>query len=189
MTERQDLPVGLAGLLADAARGARLPPVESWNPSRCGEIDIRIGRDGTWFHRGRTIARPEIVRLFSTVLRREGDEFYLVTPAEKLRIRVDDAPFVAVLIEAEGSGRSQRLTFTTNVGDTVTADAAHPVRVETAAQTNEPAPYILVRARLEARIARAVFYRLAELAVEAPDHPAMLGVWSAGVFFVLGPKA
>jgi hypothetical protein len=186
MTERQDLPVGLAGLLADAARAAKLPPVERWNPARCGAIDIRIARDGTWLHRGRVIMRPEIVRMFSTLLRREAGNFYLVTQAEKLRIRVDDAPFTAVMVEEHGAGHDQRLSFTTNVGDTVTADAAHPIRVTTETETGDPAPYLLVRAALEARIARPVFYRLAELAMQAPDDPAKLGVWSGGVFFTLG---
>jgi hypothetical protein len=189
MTGGNQFPIGLASLQAEAARGAKLPPVESWNPSRCGEIDIRIARNGTWYHLGAPIVRRELVRLLSTVLRREADGFYLVTPTEKLRIVVEDAPFQAVLLEVEGKGREQRLTFTTNAGDQVTADAGHPIRVEMDAQTQEPAPYVLVRAQLEARIARPVFYRLADLAVKAPGAPGMLGVWSAGQFFPLGPSA
>ncbi len=182
-------PIGLASLQAEAAHGCGLPPVESWNPPNCGDIDIRIARDGAWYHLGTPIARRELVRLFSTVLRREADGYYLVTPSEKLRIVVEDAPFLAVLVDAEGKGRKQRLSFTTNVGDIVTAGADHPIRVVTNAKTREPAPYLLVRRGLEARIARNVFYRLADLAVEAPGTPGMLGVWSAGRFFVLGPRA
>ncbi len=189
MTAGNQFPIGLASLQAEAAKGAKLPPVGDWNPSRCGEIDIRIMRDGTWHHLGTPIARPELVRLFSTVLRREDDGFYLVTPSEKLRIVVEDTPFMAVLLDVEGKGREQRLVFTTNVGDQVTAGAEHPIRVELDPQTSEPAPYLLVRARLEARIARPVFYRLADLAVEAPGASGTLGVWSAGKFFALGPAA
>ena len=189
MTAGNQFPIGLASLQAEAAKGAKLPPVEEWNPTRCGDIDIRIMRDGTWHHLGAPITRPELVRLFSTVLRREDDGFYLVTPVEKLRIVVEDAPFLAVLLDVEGKGRDQRLVFTTNVGDQVAADADHPIRVERDSQTGEPAPYLLVRARLEARIARPVFYRLAELATESPAAPGMLGVWSAGQFFLLGPSA
>lgn len=189
MTAGNQFPIGLASLQAEAAKGAKLPPVESWNPSHCGEIDIRIMRDGTWHHLGTPITRPELVRLFSTVLRREDDGFYLVTPVEKLRIVVEDAPFMAVLLDVEGKGRDQRLVFTTNVGDAVTADADHPIRVELDPQTGEPAPYLLIRSRLEARIARAVFYRLADLAVDAPGAPRTLGVWSAGQYFPLGPAA
>lgn len=181
MTEPDEFPIGLASLQAEAARGRMLPPVESWNPSHCGAIDIRIARDGTWFHLGRPIVRRELVRLFSTVLRREADGFYLVTPAEKLRITVEDAPFMAVLMDAEGEGLEQKLTFTTNVGDSVVADAAHPIRVETKA--GEPVPYIMARAGLDARIARSVYYRLADLAV--PDATGKLGVWSGGQFFLL----
>lgn len=189
MTGGNQFPIGLASLQAEAAKGAKLPPVESWNPKNCGDIDITIARDGTWHHLGTPIGRPELVRLFSSVLRREADGFYLVTPAEKLRIVVEDAPFLAVLLDVEGKGQEQKLIFTTNAGDSVTADAAHPIRVEMDAQTREPAPYLLVRARLEARIARPVFYRLADMAVDAPDAPGMLGVWSSGKFFPIGPKA
>jgi hypothetical protein len=189
MTGGNQFPIGLASLQAEAAKGAKLPPVENWNPVRCGEIDIRIMRDGTWLHLGAPITRPELVRLFSTVLRHEDDGFYLITPAEKLRIVVEDAPFMAVLLDVEGKGHDQRLVFTTNVGDAVTADANHPIRVELEPQTGEPAPYLLVRAQLEARIVRPVFYRLADLAVDAPGAPGTLGVWSAGQFFTLGQAA
>ena len=182
-----ELPLGLAALQREIAAGRRLPPVENWNPAHCGEIDIRIAHDGTWFHKGTPIARRELVRLFSTILRKEADEYYLATPAEKLRIRVEDAPFLAVLLDVRGSGRDQQLTFTTNVGDEVIADEDHRIRVETAPRSNVPSPYIHVRAGLEARISRNVFYQLAEIAVPGERQFAgMLGVWSAGSFFPIG---
>src|SRR5690348_12756812 len=171
--------LGLASLQRELAAGRKLPPVEKWNPAHCGEIDIRIGRDGTWFHQGTPVGRRELVRLFSTILRRDTDGYYLVTPAEKMRIQVDDAPFLAVLLEARGSGHEQRLVFTTNVGDEVIADEEHPIRVVCAADTGEPAPYIHVRGGLEARISRAVFYQLADIAVPG-QQDSELGVWSAG---------
>jgi len=178
--------LGLASLQREAAAGRRLPPVERWNPAHCGEIDIRIARDGTWFHQGTPIGRKEIVRLFSTILLKEADAFYLVTPVEKMRIRVEDVPFLAVLLEAEGTGRDQKLVFTTNVGDVVAAGADHPIRVEIDDRSGEPAPYIHVRRGLEARISRSVFYQLADMAASQP-RSGVLGVWSSGRYFVLGP--
>jgi hypothetical protein len=180
----QDLSIGLASLQRELAQGRRLPPVETWHPVHCGSIDIRIARDGTWFHEGTPFARRELVRLFSTILRKDPDGFHLVTPGEKLRIVVEDAPFLAVLLRSEGEGRAQRLIFTTNVGDETVAGADNPIRVETNVQTGEPAPYVHVRRGLEARIARAAFYQLADMAV--PGEGGMLGVWSEGVFFPLG---
>src|ERR1700761_9279071 len=115
------LPLGLASLQAETAAGRKLPPVEKWHPAHCGDIDIRIARDGTWFHEGTPVGRRELVRLFSTILRKDGDDYVLVTPGEKMRIVVEDAPFIAVLLEAEGIGKDQRLTFTTNVGDEAVA--------------------------------------------------------------------
>ncbi len=168
----------------DAAAGRPLPPVERWNPAHCGEIDIRIARDGTWYHEGTPFARRELVRLFSTILRKDPDGYYLVTPAEKLRIRVDDAPFVAVLLTVMGDGVRQKLHFTTNVGDEITAGANHEIRVEIDPASGEPSPYVRVRRDLWARIARTVFYELAELAVPSPDN--MMGVWSDGNWFSLG---
>jgi hypothetical protein len=180
-----DLPLGLASLQRETAQGRKLPPVEKWNPAHCGDIDMRIARDGTWYHQGTPIGRRELVRLFSTILRKDPDGYVLVTPVEKMRIAVDDAPFLAVLMDVEGEGREQRLRFTTNVGDEVVADAENPIRVETDPETQEPAPYVHVRKGLEARIARAVFYQLADIAVpeEKGDR---LGVWSGGVFFPIG---
>jgi len=183
-----DIPFsGLASLQHEAAAGRKLPPVEKWHPAHCGEIDIRIARDGTWFHHGTPIGRKEIVRLFSTILRRDPDGFHLVTPAEKMRIRVDDAPFTAVLLRRAGEGRDQALTFITNVGDEAVGGPENPIRVETNPVTGEPGPYVHVRRGLEARISRNVFYELAELAVPIePGVPGMLGVWSGGSLFPIG---
>jgi hypothetical protein len=184
----EDFSIGLASLLRESAAGRALPPVEKWNPAHCGEIDIRIARDGTWFHQGAPFTRPALVRLFSTVLRKDPDGFHLVTPGEKMRIRVDDAPFMAVLLRVEGAGRDQHLIFTTNVGDETVAGAANPIRVETDAGSGEPAPYVHVRRGLEAKISRAVFLQLADLAVAGEgEHAGMLGVWSEDMFFPLGP--
>ncbi|WP_439814918.1 DUF1285 domain-containing protein [Zavarzinia sp. CC-PAN008] len=171
---------------ADAGGPARKrPPVHLWNPPFCGDIDMRIARNGTWFYLGSPIGRPAMVELFASVLRHDPDErYYLVTPVEKVGIQVEDAPFVATLMTASGSGPGQVLTFETNVGDFVSADAAHPIRVTIDPETQEPSPYVLVRDRLEALIARAVFYDLVELAEE---RDGMLGVWSSGEFFTIGP--
>jgi hypothetical protein len=160
-----------------AKRG--LPPVHLWNPARVGDIDIVIRRDGSWWHEGAVIGRPALVRLFSTVLRKDPDGICLVTPVEKLRIVVEDAPFVAVAVERRGQG----LTFTTNVGDEVVADADHPIRVDTDAATGEPRPYLHVRAGLDALIARPVFYDLVEM---ADDVAGRLTVASNGQRFILG---
>lgn len=179
--------IGLASLQRDAAAGRGLPAVERWHPAHCGEIDIRIARDGTWFHQGTPIGRKELVRLFSTILRKDDDGFHLVTPVEKMRIVVEDAPFLAVLLEVEGMGAKQALAFTTNVGDVTVAGVENPIRVEIDPSTDEPRPYVHVRRGLEARIARNVFYELAELAVPGEGREAgVLGVWSGGVFFPLG---
>lgn len=182
--------IGLASLQREASAGRGLPPVDKWHPEHCGAIDIRIARDGTWFHQGTPIGRKELVRLFSTILRKDPDGFVLVTPAEKMRIVVEDAPFVAVLLDAEGAGAAQTLTFTTNVGDLTQAGAANPIRVETDPRTEGPAPYVQVRKGLDARISRAVFYQLADLSVPGEgEHAGFLGVWSGGQFFRLGRPA
>jgi hypothetical protein len=178
------LSLGLASLQRELAAGRGLPPVEKWHPAHCGDIDIRIAKDGTWFHEGTPVGRRELVRLFSTILRKDPDGFHLVTPAEKMRIVVEDAPFMAVLLRSEGEGKNQRLIFTTNVGDETVAGAENPIRVETNPETLEPAPYVHVRRGLEARIARAVFYQMADMAV--PGEGGVLGVWSNGRFFPLG---
>jgi uncharacterized protein len=176
--------IGLASMQRDAAAGRMLPPVERWNPTHCGDIDIRIARDGTWFHEGTPFTRRELVRLFSTILRKDPDGFHLVTPAEKFRIRVDDAPFVAVLLAVHREGSAQRLVFTTNVGDETVASRDNPIRVAVDCDTGEPSPYVHVRRGLEALIARNVFYQLADLVV--PGANGTSGVWSEGEFFPLG---
>jgi len=167
-----------------SARG--LPPVHLWNPPHCGEIDIVIARDGSWRHEGRRIGREALVRLFSTVLRRDPDGFHLVTPAEKLRITVEDAPFVAVAVDEVGDA----LRFTTNVGDVVEAGPDHPIRVAIDAASGTPRPYVHVRAGLEALISRPVFYELAAMAqAQATPLGDRLGVASNGVWFDLGAEA
>jgi hypothetical protein len=153
----------------------------------CGDLEMRIARDGTWFYRGSPIGRLALVKLFASVLRRDPDDgYWLVTPAERGRIEVEDVPFLAVALTVEGQGREQRLIFRTNLDEFVTAGSDHPLRVETAA-TGEPAPYILVRDRLEARLARPVFYELVELGTEEQEGgTTQFGVWSRGTFFRLG---
>ena len=175
-------------LLAQIATGGKgLPPVHLWNPDFCGDIDMRIARDGTWFYLGTPIGRKPMVRLFSTIIRRDGDDYFLITPVEKVGIKVDDAPFVAVLLDVEGSGESQLLRFTTNVEDVVEAGVEHPLRIDLDPQTQEPAPYVHVRNNLEALIHRNVFYQLVDLAVVREiDGQRWLGVWSGGEFFPIG---
>ncbi len=181
-----------ADTIAQAARaaGGRGPaPVHLWDPPFCGDLDMRIARDGTWFYQGTPIGRPELVRLFSSILRKDGDRYFLVTPVEKVGIEVEDAPFVAVDFEAEGAGEDQRLTFLTHVGDSVTAGADHPIRVERDAETGEPAPYVHVRADLEALIDRKSFYRLVELGAHRDlDGTGWFGLWSGGSFFPVIPS-
>lgn len=182
-------PPDFAGLslaqIAQMAQENRLPPVESWNPAHCGHSDMRIARDGTWFHQGSPIGRPAMVHLFSTILRREPDgRFVLVTPVEKLDIEVEDAPFVAVEMKAEGEGAAMRLAFRLNTGDLVTADADHGLRFE--AQDEGPRPYLHVRGGLEALLARPVYYELAQIALANGSAPP--GVWSDGAFFALEPE-
>jgi hypothetical protein len=170
--------------IARLAEGDRLPPVERWHPAHCGDSEMRIARDGTWFHQGTPIGRPAMVRAFSRILRREPDGGYvLVTPGEKLDIAVEDAPFVAVELKAEGSGRDATLAFRLNTGDLVTASTAHPLRFEEKA--DGPHPYVRVRGGLDALIARPLYYELAELALAGEAEPP--GVWSAGAFFPLQP--
>lgn len=181
-----EAPADLSGLsLAEIARLAeqrRLPPVEKWNPTHCGDSAMRIARDGTWFHEGSPIGRPAMVRLFSTILRREDDgRFVLVTPVEKLDIEVEDAPFAAVELKSEGSGRDRRLAFRLNTGDVVVAGRDHPLRFEPG--DAGPRPYLAVRRGLDALVARPVYYELAEIALdEDADRP---GVWSDGEFFAM----
>lgn len=178
---------GLEGVIAAArqAPGRGLPPVHLWNPAHCGAIDIVIRRDGLWFHEGSPIGRDALVRLFSTVLRRDPEGYVLVTPVEKLAIKVEDAPFVAVRVDRIGDA----LRFTTNVGDEVVAGPDNAVRVEIDPASGEPRPYVHVRRGLEALISRPVFYELAEMAQDrdTADGPAMC-VHSKGVWFPIGPS-
>ncbi len=159
-------------------------PAPSRVPSAVDEAyNIRIARDGTWYHEGTPIGRIGLVRLFASVLRRDdAGDYWLITPAERGRILVEDAPFVAVAARFEGAGQRQRITFRTSLDDTATADADHPIRVETDPETGEPRPYVRIRDRLDALIARPVFYDLAERAVEEGGRT---GVWSGGIFFPL----
>lgn len=147
---------------------------------------MRIARDGTWFYQGTPIGRPGLVKLFSSILKREDGKYFLVTPVEKVGITVDDAPFVAIDFEAEGAGEAQVLTFVTHVDDVAKAGPDHPIRVERDAETGEPSPYILIRADLEALIDRKSFYRLVDLGVH---HDDWFGVWSGGQFFGIIPSA
>jgi len=172
----------LAGLsLAEIARAAaerRLPPVESWNPTHCGDSQMRIARDGTWYHQGSPIRREAMVRLFATILRREPDGSYvLVTPAEKLDIEVEDAPFVAVELKSDGDGPARSLAFRINTGEAVIAGPDHALTLDGGQ------PGIELRRGIAARIARPVYYELAELALAEANHPA--GLWSGGKFFAM----
>lgn len=154
----------------------------------CGDFDIRIGRDGTWYYHGSPIGRKPLVRLFASVLRREDDgSFWLVTPVERGQIVVDDAPFAAVELIVGGSGPAQVLRFRTNLDEEVEADAAHPLRVAVDPETGEPNPYILVRDGLEARLTRPVFYEVVGLAEKrSVAGEETYGVWSKGQFFPVG---
>ena len=174
--------------LAQAARGATKkgpPPVHLWNPPFCGDIDMRIARDGTWFYLGTPIGRPGLVGLFASIIKREGDAYFLVTPVEKVGITVDDAPFVAVDFEQVDDA----LEFVTNVGDTVRAGPDHPIRVVRDPETGEPSPYIHIRANLEALIDRKSFYRLVDLGEQGQhEGKEWFGLRSQGVFFPVIPS-
>ncbi len=200
MTERdpKSTPQALAGveatlraIMGDDRSDRKLPPVHLWHPEHCGDIGMEIRADGSWWHEGIRIRREKLVRLFSTILRRDPDgRIYLVTPFEKVVVHVADAPFLAVRLDRIGdAGRDQKLAFLTNVGDLTIAGADAPLRVETDPTTLEPSPYVLVRGGLEAKLTRPVFYELAGIAEPNPDNGgATLGVWSGGVFFDIGPS-
>jgi hypothetical protein len=173
-----------------AAKGRGIPPVHDWDPPFSGDLDMRIARDGTWFYLGTPINRPELVRLFSTILRKDGERYVLVTPVEKAGITVEDVPFIAVDFEVEGSGTDQTLIFQTNVGDETRASADSPIRIARDEETGEPTPYVRVRANLEARIDRKSFYRLVELGCHrAHQGEDWFGVYSGGAFFPIIPSA
>jgi hypothetical protein len=178
--------------LTTAARGAGakgLPPVHLWNPAYCGEIDMRIAADGTWFYNGTPIGRPALVRLFSTILRKDPERYVLVTPVERVGIVVEDVPFVAVEMAVEGKGDQRLIRFRTNVDDWTAADGQHPMRFERE-PTEGLRPYVLVRGELWARVNRAVFYDLVELGEErdTPDGR-RFGIASGGVFFPMADAA
>ena len=175
------MPSAFEQLLA-VAKDRKLPPVERWQPATTGSIDIRIAANGDWYHEGTLIKRFAIAKLFATILRLDDGIHYLVTPAEKLRIEVEDAPFIATDMEAEGEGSAMLIAFQTNVGDAVVADAAHPITVTV--HNGQPRPYVEVRDGLKALLARPVFYRLAALANEEPSGE--IAVWSSGRRFRLG---
>ena len=160
----------------------RLPPVEQWEPSHCGDSHMRIARDGTWYHEGSPIRRPAMVRLFSTVLRREPDGSHvLVTPVEKLTIEVESTAFRALTMTTEGDGPSRRIAFGLDSGDAVILGPEHPLRIE--GGVDGPSPRIHVRHGLEAELSRPIYYELAEIALAEGRHPA--GIWSSGAFFAL----
>lgn len=171
--------------MAEKDRYGREPALGGESPEQI--LEMRIARDGTWYHQGSPIRRKPLVKLFAGVLRRdEAGDYWLVTPVERGRIEVEDAPFIAVELTVEGQGADQAITFRTNVDDLVVADKAHPIRIVHDSATGEPTPYILVRDRLEARLARSVYYHLADLCVERQiGGRSVLGVWSGGTFFVL----
>ncbi len=173
--------------LQDIAAAGRLPPVDRWNPPFCGDIDMRIAPDGTWYYMNSPIGRKPLMKLFASVLRRDEDgKYYLVTPVEKCGITVEDAAFVAIRMQVAGSGRGQVIAFETNADDHVTLDAEHPLRVEDEAGTGGLKPYVLVRGRLEALVARALFY---DLVAAGTVVDGWFGVWSSGRFWRMKPAA
>ncbi len=178
----------LASLKREAGSGddssiRGLPPVDKWNPAHCGDIGMEILADGTWKHEGTRITREALVKLFASILRKDEDgQTYLVTPVEKIVVKVEDAPFVTIRADRVGEGRDQNIVFTTNVGDIVQAGPEHPLRVTLRGEA-EPRPYVHVRGRLEARVLRAPFYELVDW---AETRGGKLGVWSGGVWFELG---
>jgi hypothetical protein len=183
-------PLGrLASSLDGGAKGKGLPPVERWNPPYGGEIDMRIAADGTWFYKGSAISRPALVKLFSSVLRRDAERFVLVTPVERLGITVEDAPFIAVEMAVEGDGEARRIAFRTNVDDLVAVGPDHPLRFERG-DGDAMKPYVLVRGGLWARVTRALAYDLLELGDEREVAGTVLfGVAAGGAFFRVAPAS
>ncbi len=181
---------GLEALISRAASTEKgLPPVDRWNPEFCGDLDMEIRADGTWFYMGTPIGRAPLVRLFSTVLRKDEDgKTYLVTPVEKIGIRVEDAPFVGVEMNVSARGPDQVLTFRTNVGDVVEAGKTHPLRFEIAGETDQLKPYLHVRGRLEALVSRALMYDIVDLGgPETIEGIETFCVRSGGVAFPVMP--
>jgi uncharacterized protein len=184
-SEKQGAPYSLLGELAQM-KTTEPPPLHLWHPEHVSDIDIEIKADGSWYHEGAPIKRQRLVRLFSTVMRLESDgHYYLVTPVEKCRIRVEQAPFEAILMSVIDDNESQVLRFTTNVADQVSADLAHPITVEQMAD-GSLVPFVEVREGLRARLARSVYYQLmALLSIGQVDGEAWYGVWSSGAFFAI----
>jgi len=180
----------LAKAVSQAAKGKKGPaPVHLWNPPYCGDLDIRIARNGMWWYLGTPIGRLELVRLFASVLKLEDGKYFLVTPVEKIGIRVDDAPFVAVDFSVEGEGAAQVLVFETNVGDFTSAGPDNPIRVVRDPETGEPSPYVHVRRGLEALIDRKSFYRLVDIGEHCEvDGVRWFGLRSGGEFFAVIPS-
>jgi len=174
----------IAAADVNAAAGPRMGPEDAV----CGDLDIRIDRNGTWFYQGSPIGRKELVKLFASVLSRDEDgNYWLITPVEKGRIEVEDAPFLAVEMWADGSGHGQTLRLRTNIHDTVTVDTDHPITVTVDPETGALSPYVVVRDRIPALISRPIYYQLVELGVEEEvDRENLYGVWSSGTFFPLG---
>jgi uncharacterized protein len=184
MAEGRDASNPVQGLKDIQKAGPGLPPVHLWNPPFCGDIDMRIAQDGTWFYMNSPIGRKPLYTLFARVLRRDGDDYFLVTPVEKCGIRVDDAPFVAIRMTVTGEARAQTISFETNVDDRVDVDHDHPLRFEDEKGTDGLKPYVLVRRNLEALVSRALFYDLVALGVVEGEW---FGVWSSGTFFKMKP--
>lgn len=180
----------LSGLIRLAkAQSESALPVENWHPEYCGEMDMVIKRDGSWWHEGTRITRAPLIRLFASILRKDEDgHHYLVTPVEKIRIEVEIAPFLVTRVDAKGEGKNRRLFFTTNMDEVVEVGPERPLRVLTDPETLEPTPLVLVRDRLEAILVRPVFYELVNYAgeIETPDG-VQLGIYGGGKFFPLGP--
>jgi len=177
---------GLEGIAASLPRDKGLPPVDKWNPPFCGDIDMRIASDGTWFYQKTPIGRPALVKLFASILKREGDKYYLVTPVEKVGLIVVEAPFLAVELAVEQGARGQILSFRTNVDDQVAVGPGHALRFEPEPDTGGLKPFLHVRRELWAKVTRALFYDLVELGEERTvDGKAMFGVVSAGEFFAM----
>ncbi|RAU17647.1 DUF1285 domain-containing protein [Nitrincola tibetensis] len=170
-------------LLIQAGSDEKLPPVDRWNPSFCGDIDMRIAKDGRWFYQNSPIGRERMVKMFSRILWKEGEHYYLKTPVEKVGIRVEDVPFQVISLEVVQENEQVALRFTTSVGDQVIAGVEHPLRIGIDPVTQEPSPYLMIRWGMEGRLSRNVFYQLVELAEEKDGH---LRVSSQGVIFDLG---
>ncbi len=179
---------GKLGGLLSAVPEQRPAPVENWHPPYCGDVGLKIRRDGTWLHHGSPIRRPAMVKLFAGVLRKDEDgRTYLVTPAEMVDIEVEDAPFLAVEMEVQGKGRRQQLVFRTNVDDVVACGREHPLRFAEQQPGGGLKPYLLVRGRLEALLTRALLHDLVALAVDEPHEGGRVtGIWSGGAFFPMG---